>query len=160
MSTRRHLSQTFGRYPRLAHLLYRGYRQVRVPRYTAGALGVLQDSDGRLLLVEHVVHFGKAWGMPGGWLDRNEDPAECVRREFYEETRLRVRVLEPLLVCKGQAFAQHLDFAYRVELDGPGEPVQLSRELLSYGWFALNALPPLRQFPDLVVQELMKRGTR
>lgn len=47
---------------------------------------VLQDGSGRVLL-QHRTDF-KAWGLPGGALEPEEDIVSCARRELAEETGL------------------------------------------------------------------------
>lgn len=49
-----------------------------------GVCIVAMDREGRVLLVRHSYGSGK-WSLPGGGLQRGEDPHECARREFREE---------------------------------------------------------------------------
>ena len=43
-------------------------------------------TQGQVLLVEHVFHPYAPWGLPGGWIDRNESPSQtAVIRELQEE---------------------------------------------------------------------------
>jgi ADP-ribose pyrophosphatase YjhB (NUDIX family) len=48
----------------------------------------VEDDAGRILF-HHRPDFG-LWGLPGGILEIGESPAECARREAFEETGLRV----------------------------------------------------------------------
>jgi 8-oxo-dGTP diphosphatase len=139
------IARAFRRYPRLARWLQRGMRVIQ-PRFTVGAVGVLLDASGeRVLLVEHVFHAVRPWGMPGGWISRNEDPARAVEREFYEETGLRVRAVRPLVVGLAADIRGHMDMIYLCVLDGKREtmPIRLSNELLGYRWTPLDDLPLL-----------------
>ncbi len=138
-------ARTFRRYPWLGRMTQRGMRLIQ-PRFTVGAVGVLLDASGeRVLLVEHVFHAVKPWGMPGGWLNRNEDPARAVEREFFEETGLRVRAVRPLVVRLATDIRGHMDMIYLCVLDGERDtmPIRLSKELLGYRWTPLDDLPPL-----------------
>ncbi|MFK7817709.1 MAG: (deoxy)nucleoside triphosphate pyrophosphohydrolase [Planctomycetaceae bacterium] len=38
--------------------------------------------------------------FPGGKCEPEEEPSDCARRECWEETGLRVRIDEPLTVCR------------------------------------------------------------
>ncbi|MFD1512640.1 NUDIX hydrolase [Halomarina rubra] len=59
-----------------------------------GAIAVVTDDDGRLLL-QHRADDG-TWGIPGGWVDPGESPTEAVVREAREETGLVVEAVESL----------------------------------------------------------------
>ena len=115
-------------------------------RNTAGVTGVLLDDENRVLLVEHVFHARRPWGLPGGWLGRNEEPARAIAREFREETGLVVEVVRPLLVAQGRRWKAHLDIAFLLRAENPMPPLELSYELSDYGWFALDDLPPVNRF--------------
>ena len=60
------------------------------PKVGVAAIVVRDDA---LLLVErrYPPEKGK-WGLPGGFVDAGEDPAEGAAREALEETRLEVRI--------------------------------------------------------------------
>jgi 8-oxo-dGTP pyrophosphatase MutT (NUDIX family) len=132
------------RFPSLFRLLLRLYRRFQ-GRFTAGVVGVLVDDAGRVLLVEHVFHAKSPWGLPGGWVGRNEVPATALEREFLEETGLVVKTLYPLQVWSGEYWRNHLDMAFAVVLAEPfpEAPLTLSAELLSYCWATPDELPPL-----------------
>lgn len=109
------------------------------PKYSIGAVGVVFDNAGRVLLVEHAFHARHTWGLPGGWTGSRENPAETVRREISEELSLEVEVGPVLLV--EVPYKNHLDLAYLCHThDKIGE---ISCELTGYGWFALHNLPPM-----------------
>ncbi len=112
------------------------------PRLTVGVVGVILDDAGRVLLAEHVFHPVTPWGLPGGWMDRREQPAQTARREIHEELSLDVRI-ETLLLAEIH-YPHHLDIAFLCRPDGPVGA--LSSELLDYAWFAPGALPPLLPF--------------
>ncbi len=59
------------------------------PVAAVGAL--ITDDEGRLLLVRRARNPGKGkWGLPGGFVDRDETIEAALRREVMEETRLVV----------------------------------------------------------------------
>lgn len=131
------------RYPWAGTALQRAVRLAQ-PRFTCGVVGVLLDAERtRVLLVEHVYHGRTPWGLPGGWIARDEDPARTVEREFAEETGLRVRAVRPLLVVLGTHWRRHLDVVFLLEQDGADQTIRLCDELISYRWAALDDLPPV-----------------
>lgn len=150
MINRRQIANNFRRYPRVARTLVHLYRFTQT-HYTAGVAGVLFNEEGQVFLVEHVFHIGEAWGFPGGWMGRTEHPTDAVCREFKEETDLNVEVVRPLLVLRGTLW-NHLDIAFLLKTQTTVAPITLSNELLSYGWFDLDNLPPLRKFHREVLQ--------
>jgi 8-oxo-dGTP pyrophosphatase MutT (NUDIX family) len=122
----------------LARTLWR----VRQAKFSAGVVAVIFDKQGRVLLVEHVFHPYAPWGLPGGWVDRRESPAQTIRRELREELQLSIEV-GPILMVETD-FGNHLDFAYLCYADG--SIGKLSNELLDFGWYDLDQLPRLHKF--------------
>ena len=72
-----------------------------VTRHRVGAVGVVLNDQGQVLLAEHVFRPRHPWGLPGGWIKKGEDPARAVKREIEEELGLRVDVGR-LLMCEPQ----------------------------------------------------------
>lgn len=153
MGYRRQAAHLVRRWPVLALIAQRlvGLFQ---PRFTAGVVGVLLDPTGeRVLLVEHVLHARTPWGLPGGWMDRGEEPGATAAREIREETGLHARPVRPLAIALAPLMRRHLDMVFLCELDGsPPEPVTLSRELLDYRWCPFDDLPPLLDFHHAAIQ--------
>ncbi len=124
------------------------------PWVTIGAVGAVMNAQGQLLIVEHVFHPKLPWGLPGGWMGRNEEPQETVTREILEETALRVEIIKPLLITQAPSLKRHLDVAYlcRLPLDSPDNAIHLSGELLDYQWCDPKNLPPMAIFHRRVVK--------
>jgi ADP-ribose pyrophosphatase YjhB (NUDIX family) len=57
-----------------------------------GADAAIFDDEGRILLVER--SDDRCWGLPAGWVDPNEAPANTVRREAREELSLEVEPVQ------------------------------------------------------------------
>ncbi len=117
-------------------------------KFSAGVVGVVIDDERRVLLVEHVFHPYAPWGLPGGWIDRGESPAEAVVREFREELMLTIQAEQILHV--DLAYNNHLDLAYLCRAEG--NVGQLSGELLDYAWVSLDELPRLQRFHYEAIQ--------
>jgi ADP-ribose pyrophosphatase YjhB (NUDIX family) len=148
---RRKIATLMRRAPWLANIARTLWR-IHQPRFTAGVVGVILNPSGQILLVEHVFHPHHPWGLPGGWIDRHEGPAETILRELKEELELEVEV-GPLLLAQVD-FGNHLDFAYLCHLKG--DIGQLSSELLAYRWIDPSDLPRLHAFHYQAIQQALQ----
>lgn len=114
------------------------------PKFTIGVVGVLLNDQGQVLLVKHVFHPQLPWGLPGGWINRHEEPTTAVAREIMEELQLKVTNTELLYAQLGPNHRNHLDMAYLCTWEN--EVGQLSKELLTYGWYTIDEMPRLTKF--------------
>lgn len=125
--------------------------RIVVPRRRVGVSLVILDNRQRVLLLRHVFHPHIPWSLPGGWLNRHEDPAAGALRELREEIGLTAD-LGPVLTVIQERRPPHLNIAFLAFLH-PGEMV-FSAEVLEAKWFTQDALPPLFPF----VQRAIKTG--
>jgi ADP-ribose pyrophosphatase YjhB (NUDIX family) len=150
MGFKRQLAGWFRRFPVLRWLLAFGVRLL-VPRHYVGAVGAIVNDAGQVLLIEHVFRPYYPWGLPGGWMERNESPADAVRREIEEELGLAVEIKQ-LLLCElqGSASLKHavprsLGFVYYCRLNGDSQSflarAPQNSEILSVEWVDAAALP-------------------
>ena len=138
------------RFPFVLPLIHSLWRLTR-PRFTAGVIGVLFNPLGEVLIVEHVYHTSPQWGLPGGYVDRNEEPRIAVARELREELELTVEVVRPLLIER--PYPDHLDLAYLCQ--SSGTVGKLSSELINYRWVAPAQLPEIRSFHRKAIAEAL-----
>lgn len=148
---REHVAKFVQTNPLLIRFAYSAYRILQT-KYSVGVVGILIDDTNRVLLVEHVFHPRLPWGLPGGWVDFNEDPQHGVKRELSEELGLRVQV-EYIVALKRTQY-NHLDIAYLVSAESMNVS-HLSSELLSYAWYPVDDLPPLNDFQQHAIQEAL-----
>ena len=118
------------------------------PHFTMGVVGVLFNSRGQVLMVEHVFHPYLPWGLPGGWVERNEHPGDSLRRELREELTIEAEIGAILVVDNFEP--HHLDLAYLCR--GPETVGPLSFELLGCQWVEPDQLPPTHEFHRLAIQ--------
>lgn len=148
MPIRRNLASLIRRIPALMLILYFLYRFIQ-PKYSVGVVGVVVNNNREVLLVEHVFHPRHAWGLPGGWIGYNENPARTIERELQEELGLDVRIEHLLLTTRTEK--NHLDIAYLcVPNGGIGK---LSYELLGYSWYHRHDLPILHPFHQQAIEQ-------
>lgn len=131
------------RWPPVHQLMVWGIRVV-VPRHRVGVGVVAMDEADHVLMLKHVFHPQTPWGLPGGWMGRDETPQTCALRELQEETGLQA-TLGPVVHVGYDVRMLGLNVAFLAHTT-PG-PVTLSPEILSARWFAVDSLPsPLLPF--------------
>jgi 8-oxo-dGTP diphosphatase len=109
------------------------------PSFMVGAMALITDDDGRILVLEHTYRRQLPWGLPGGWLKHAESPETGLVREVFEETGLCVRV-DALLAAEFWGDTQlDLLFACTVE----SGTYQSSDETGLHRWLAPDDLPEL-----------------
>lgn len=109
------------------------------PSFMVGAMALIQDDEGRILVLEHTYRRDVPWGLPGGWLKTAESPESGLAREVREETGLDISVDDLL----GAAFwgNSQLDLLYRCTvIQGTYQP---SDETGIHRWLAPEQLPEL-----------------
>lgn len=107
-------------------------------RFTVTAGAMVFDDEGRILLLEHVFRPDSRWGIPGGFLNKGEQPEAALRRELQEEVALEVSDVQFL-------FARTLPKPRQVEIyflcKPESVPVPSSFEIMKAEWFAVDNLP-------------------
>ncbi|WP_072617534.1 NUDIX domain-containing protein [Pandoraea vervacti] len=128
-----YFSRTLDRLDNLAKRLLRAK--------TVGVRALILDKSNRVLLVKHTYRNG--WHTPGGGVNSGETLVEAIRREVYEETKLR-------LSGEIQLFNIYLnkwknlddfpvlfiarDYLGNAEVGDPAEIAEI-------GWFSFDRLP-------------------
>ncbi|HRN69284.1 MAG TPA: NUDIX hydrolase [Promineifilum sp.] len=129
-------------------LLAWGVRLI-VPRQRVGVALVTFNENEEVLLLRHVFHTASSWGLPGGWLNRNESPQDGLVRELGEETG-RELIIGPPIQAAHEGPPSHIVMAYLGWLQ-PG-PMRLNSEIIEARWFDLDRLPqPLWSFTESAI---------
>ncbi len=92
------------------------------------------------------------WALPGGYQDLGEAPAECAKREFFEETGYHIQITELLGVFSSLKYpattnvnrsreVTHILFAGELIEGG----TKTSAESIEIGWFLQIELPALSE---------------
>jgi ADP-ribose pyrophosphatase YjhB (NUDIX family) len=108
------------------------------PRHLMGINLVVLNERYQILLLKHVFHPYAPWGLPGGWLNRGEDPKDCALRELREETGLTA-VLDQILVLQRNSELSQIGVVYLAFAQT--EPFRLSSEIIEARWFEPDDLP-------------------
>jgi 8-oxo-dGTP diphosphatase len=104
--------------------------------FTVSAAGIITNAGGQVLLLNHVLRPVSGWGLPGGFLDRGEQPEAALRRELREETGLD---LTDVAICRVRTLRTHIEIIFMAR--GIGEPEVKSREIIELRWFDVEDMP-------------------
>jgi 8-oxo-dGTP diphosphatase len=137
----------------------------RIARYQGAIL-----RDHHILLIKHTHHGdGRSyWLIPGGGIEPDEGEADCVAREMWEETSLRVRVERLLLdepAAPGEIYQRRKTYLCAVESGeaSPGyepEPeAAAAYSITDVAWFDLRAPEgwPAEVVADQITRPLLQR---
>lgn len=105
-------------------------------KFTVSAAGIIVNGEGKVLLLDHVLRPASGWGVPGGFIARNETGEAGLRREIREEVGLD---LSDVRLYKVRTIRRHIEIVLLARADG--EPVIRSREIRSAAWFAIEDMP-------------------
>lgn len=100
------------------------------PRFTVGVLLVLR-SGGRVLVLDQRQH--RAGTLPGGLLDRGEDPLSALAREVREELGLTVSVSAPAATVVDPQ-ARRVDLVFVADLGCAEDVVCSGDEVVTASW--------------------------
>ena len=95
------------------------------------------EQDGELLLVKH--NYQERWGLPGGWLSKDETPMQCARRELKEELGASVVAVE-LFELRKPANSNVVDIAVVCKINSEDFHVDNS-EISEFKFFPGDSLP-------------------
>src|SRR6185369_15161194 len=107
-------------------------------RFTVTAGAVIFNDKGEVLLLKHRFRAGSGWGLPGGFMEKGEQPIDALRRELREEIALEV---DDVKVFAARSFKKpkQVEVLFRARANGQvkSQTVEVERA----EWFAVDALP-------------------
>lgn len=126
------------------------------------AAAAVVERDGQVLLVRRTMTPGQGkWTIPGGFVEFDEDPAEAVVREVWEETGYKIEVVRLLDVIFGREHERgaSLLLAYFTRLldDAPLQGMD-EKEVDAVAFFPPDDLPPIAFRATQCAIELWKSG--
>lgn len=102
---------------------------------------VLSADKSQVLLLRR--EFFLLWDLPGGGIERGEDPAQAAVRETREETGYRIEIERPFGIYLHQSVYGRGDqktFAFAAKVVGGG-PKRFGLEITGLRWFSPDRLP-------------------
>ena len=107
-------------------------------RFTVTAGAIIFNQAGEILILKHRFRAGSGWGLPGGFLERGEQPVDALRRELREELALEIEDVE-IFTARSFRKPKQVEVLFRGRANGPVKPRTMEVERAE--WFSLDALP-------------------
>lgn len=147
--------KVFGALPRRVR---RALVRLGSPKFTVGAICIVQREDDSVLLVRH--SYYRSWGTPGGLAKRHERPELAAVRETLEEVGLRVELVgEPVVVVEPVPHRVDVVFLARpAEGENPDRARPTSPEIEAVQWFPLEEFPKLQPETVTALRALERSG--
>ena len=124
---------------RLPTSLRRHAAQFGQTRFRVTVAAMLFDDRERILLLEHVFRADEGWGVPGGFINKAENPEAALRRELREEISVELEDVQ-VIFTRALGTLRQIEIYFRARVIG--DPKPSSFEIKSAQWFALDQLPP------------------
>jgi 8-oxo-dGTP diphosphatase len=142
--------KAFGRLPRRVR---RALIHLGAPSYSVGAMCVIEDDEGQVLLVRQSYRGG--WAAPGGLLRRGEPLAVGAKREAKEELGVDIETLgDPLVLIDTKA--RRVDVVFKCRLLPPADVVEPdSVEIVEARWFPKDALPEMQRETEEALKQIL-----
>jgi ADP-ribose pyrophosphatase YjhB (NUDIX family) len=124
-------------------------------KFTASVVAIVINEKQEVLVLDHYFRPRASWGLPGGFIDPDEDTDNAIKRELREETNLK---LEDLKLIKVRTIKKHLEILYLAK--GIGEAIVNSSEIKEVGWFDPDKMPDeMSDVQKEIVREVLKNST-
>lgn len=121
-------------------------------KFTASVVAIVTNENKQVLVLDHFIRPGASWGLPGGFMEPNENPYEAIKRELFEETGLELENIELIRI---RTINKHIEMLFRAE--GIGNAEVRSREIKAVGWFDRDELhPEMSELQKQLVREILK----
>jgi len=114
---------------------------------------VVVNEDRKVLILHHHLRPTTGWGLPGGFVDSNEQPADAIVRELKEETGIEIRDVRMLQV---RTLGRHIEILFTARADAAGEI--LSSEIDHLEWYRPEDLPESLPLHDKQLIGLVLKG--
>ncbi|HEX8289536.1 MAG TPA: NUDIX domain-containing protein [Pyrinomonadaceae bacterium] len=120
-------------------------------KFTVSVAAIITNERGEVLLLKHVLRPFSSWGIPGGFIEAGEQPADGIRRELLEETGLELSFAE---IIRVRTVKRHIEILFRARATGKGEVK--SREISDLGWYEIGKMPEgMSRIQKMLIEEVL-----
>lgn len=109
-------------------------------RFTVTAGAVIEDTHGQVLLLKHRFRGGSGWGIPGGFIESYEQPADALKRELREEVGIEIDIVK-IITARSFGHIKQIEILFHCRSNELVNPTPENREIKKAEWFSLDALP-------------------
>ena len=114
-------------------------------KFNHGAVAVISNNEGHVLLLRHVFRKSYPWGFPAGFVNAGENASTAALRELKEETGLDAMIIH--VGATTLVAPRHLETVVYGHTNDVG-PITVSREIFEARWVTPD------QVSDDIVQGL------
>ena len=107
-------------------------------RFTVTAGAVIFNDQKQVLLLKHRFRAGSGWGLPGGFMERGEQPIDALRRELREEVGLEVEEVE-VFAARSFSKPKQVEVLFRARANASVKSLTIEVERAE--WFSIDSLP-------------------
>src|SRR5215210_6688735 len=106
-------------------------------RFTVTAGAVIFNDKNEVLLLKHRFRAGHGWGLPGGFMEKGEQPIDALRRELREEIGMEV---DDVKVFAARSFKRpkQVEVLFRARANATVKPRSVEVERAE--WFSIDSL--------------------
>ena len=104
--------------------------------FTVSAAAIILNEKKEVLLLNHVLRPFSGWGIPGGFIEKEEQAEDAIRREIREEIGIEISRLRLYTI---RTIGSHLEILFFAVADD--EPKVCSAEIIELRWFKADDLP-------------------
>ena len=107
-------------------------------RFTVTAGALIFNDKGQVLLLKHRFRAGSGWGLPGGFLEKGEQPLDALKRELREEIGMEVKTAE-IFASRSFKKPRQVEILFLCHANADVKPREMEVERAE--WFSIESLP-------------------